>query len=368
MRLAIWSTSPPRDDSTCAELFRRQLDEVELAERLGIDQIWFYEHHLQPTAPVPSPNLLIAAAARTTRRIRFASMVNILPFRNPLLVAEEAAMLDNLTGGRLDMGIGRGLRPPEFDAFDVDQQQSREMFLESFDVIRRVWADENFVHRGKHWTVRKDAPLSPPLVQRPHPPFLVSAQSEESLRWAAQHDIPFAQIDSMVEQARYDQTLYRAVQTAHGHAPAPRLYLMREIYVGDSDARARADAQPYLLQYWQLWDRYTQFTESGRLPDSYDFWRRQAPMLHAMNFDQIVANDMVILGSPQTVANTILRLASQLDLMGLAMIFKLGAMPYDMVERSMMLFGEEVVPKIRAVLDRDAVVDGAVAAPALHLA
>jgi len=293
-------------------------------------------------------------------------MVNILPFRHPLLVAEEAAMLDNLTGGRLDMGLGRGLRPPEFGAFGFDQQQSREMFLESFDIIRRVWADENFVHLGKYWTVRKDAPLSPPLVQHPHPPFLVSAQSEESLRWAAKHDIPFAQIDAMVEQARHDQAFYREVQTAHGHMPARRLYLMREIYVGDTDAHARAEARPYLLQYWELWNRYTQFTRGGKLPDSYDFWRRHAPMLHSMSFDEIVANDMVILGSAETVANAILRLSGQLDLMGLAMIFKLGAMPYDMVERSMTAFGEKVVPRIRHVLDSNAAADRTAAAPALH--
>jgi alkanesulfonate monooxygenase SsuD/methylene tetrahydromethanopterin reductase-like flavin-dependent oxidoreductase (luciferase family) len=354
VRLAIWSTTTPRENSTHPEMFRRQLEEVALAERIGIDQVWFFEHHLQPTAPVPSPNLLIAAAAQRTIRIRFSSMVNILPFRHPLLVAEEVAMLDNLTGGRLDMGLGRGLRPPEFEAFGVDQQQSREMFLESFDIIRRVWADENFVHHGKYWKVRKEAPLSPPLVQCPHPPFLVSAQSEESLRWAAEHDIPFAQIDAMVDQARCDQELYREVQTAHGHRPVPRLYLMREIYVADTDALARAEAQPYLLQYWELWNRYTQFTRGGKLPDSYDFWRRQAPMLHAMSFDEIVAEGMVMLGSPETVANAILRLASQLDLMGLALIFKLGAMPYDMVERSMTAFGEEVVPRIRHVLDRDA--------------
>jgi alkanesulfonate monooxygenase SsuD/methylene tetrahydromethanopterin reductase-like flavin-dependent oxidoreductase (luciferase family) len=350
VRLAIWSTTTPRENSTHAEMFRRQLAEVELAERIGIDQIWFFEHHLQPTAPVPSPNLLIAAAAPRTRHIRFASMVNILPFRHPLLVAEEAAMLDNLTSGRLDMGLGRGLRPPEFEAFGVDQQQSREMFLESFDIIRRVWADENFVHHGKYWTVRKEAPLSPPLVQHPHPPFLVSAQSEETLRWAAEHDIPFAQIDSLAEQAQRDQGLYREVQTAHGHAPVPRLYLMREIYVGDSDDRARAEARPWMLQHWELWNRYTQFTRGGKLPDSYDFWRRQAPMLHAMSFEEILAHDMVLLGGPETVANAILRLASRLDLMGLAMIFKLGAMPYDMVERSMTAFGEAVVPRIHDLL------------------
>ena len=352
MRLAIWSTTTPRENSTHQELFRRQLDEAELAERIGIDQMWFLEHHLQPSA-TPSPNLMIAAASQRTQRIRFANMVNILPFRNPLLVAEEAAMLDNLTGGRLDLGLGRGLRPPEFEAFGIDQACSREMFIESFELICRIWADENFVHRGQYWKIAKNGPLSPPLVQRPHPPFLVSAQSEESLRWAAMHDIPFAQIDSLVDQARRDQTFYRDVQVARGYAPAPRLYLMREIYVAENEARARPEAEPYLLQYWDLWNRYTQFTRRGNLPDSYDFWRRQAPMLHGMSFEKIVANDMVLLGGPDAVANAILRIAGQLDLMGLTLVFKLGAMPYDMVERSMIRFGEEVLPRIRAVLDRD---------------
>ena len=142
---------------------------------------------------------------------------------------------------------------------------------------------------------------------------------------------------------------------------------MREIYVAESDARARAQAHPYLLQYWELWNRYTQFTRGGKLPDSYDFWRRQAPMLHAMSFDEILANDMVILGSAETVADTILRIAGQLDLMGLAMIFKLGAMPYDMVERSMTAFGREVVPRIRHLLNRTPANSHA-AAPALHIA
>jgi alkanesulfonate monooxygenase SsuD/methylene tetrahydromethanopterin reductase-like flavin-dependent oxidoreductase (luciferase family) len=155
-----------------------------------------------------------------------------------------------------------------------------------------------------------------------------------------------------VDQARRDQALYRDVQRASGHAGAPRLYLMREIYVAETDAQAHAEAKDYLLQYWQLWNRYTQLTDGGRLPESYGFWQRQAPMLHAMDFDEIVARDMVILGSPETVANTIMRLAGQLDLMGLAMIFKLGVMPYEMVEASMTAFGEAVMPKIRHLLGR----------------
>ena len=152
-----------------------------------------------------------------------------------------------------------------------------------------------------------------------------------------------------------DAALYREVQAEHGHTPAPRLYLMREIYVGESDARARAEAEPWMLRQWELWNRYTQFTRGGKLPESYDFWCRQAPMLHAMEFDEILAEDMVILGGPEPVANAILRLASQLDLMGLAMIVKLGAMPYDMVERPMTACGDEVMmPRIRDLLDCNA--------------
>lgn len=352
MKLAIWSTTAPRANSSHAEMYRRQIEEVELVDRIGFDQVWFYEHHLMPYGPAPSPNLLIAAAARTTKRVRFASMVNILPFRHPLQVAEEAAMLDNLTDGRFDLGLGRGLRPAEFDGFGVDQQQSRAMFLESFEIIRRIFADENFEHRGEYWSAKKTAPLSPPLVQRPHPPFLVSAQSEESLRWAAAHDIPFAQIDSLTEQARTDQELYRSVQIAHGHAPAPRLYLMREIYVGDSDEQARREGEPYLLQYWDIWNRYTQLSVGGQMPESYDFWRKQAPMLHAMSLDELIARDMVIMGGPEAVAAAIKRLAGQLDLMGLTLVFKLGSMPYDMLDRSIARFGAEVMPRIGGVLGR----------------
>src|SRR5262249_42171261 len=178
----------------------------------------------------------------------------------------------------------------------VNKGRGRDLSGGSFVIAGGVGVNKILPNQESTGRAKRAAPLSPPLVQRPHPPFLVSAQSEESLRWAAQYDIPFAQIDSMVEQAKRDQALYREVQTAHGHPPTARLYLMREIYVADTDTRASAEARPYLPQYWELWNRYTQFTQDGKLPDSYDFWRRQAPMLHAMSFDQIVANDMVILG------------------------------------------------------------------------
>jgi alkanesulfonate monooxygenase SsuD/methylene tetrahydromethanopterin reductase-like flavin-dependent oxidoreductase (luciferase family) len=351
MRYGIWSPTNPCDGVNHVDLYEQQLLEVELAEKLGFDHFWFYEHHVTVSGPIPSPNLMIAAAAMRTKRIRLGNMVNILPYRNPLIVAEEAAMLDTLTNGRLDMGIGRGLKPIEFDAFCVSQAHSREMFHESLAIIRKVWADETFDFHGKYFNVSKKTPLSPPLVQQPHPPFYVSAQSEESIRWAAEHDIPFGQIDALVEDCRRDQAIYKEVQRAAGHAPAPRLFLTREIFVGETDEKARAKALPYLLKYWELWGRYSQFTTDGRMPDDYDSWRKRAPLLAAMSFEQLIESGLVMIGSPETVARQIIRHQQELDIAVLACVFKFGRMPFKDVTESMKMFADHVIPLVAQRFD-----------------
>ena len=155
MKLAIWSTTTPRENSTHQEMFRRQLEEVELAERIGIDQIWFFEHHLSRRRRCPRPICL--SPPRHSHEPH--------PLRqhgqHPAVPASAAGRRGGGDARQsdqwaADMGLGRGLRPPEFEAFGIDQQQSREMFLEIFDIIRRVWADENFAYRGKYWTVRQE--------------------------------------------------------------------------------------------------------------------------------------------------------------------------------------------------------------------
>jgi alkanesulfonate monooxygenase SsuD/methylene tetrahydromethanopterin reductase-like flavin-dependent oxidoreductase (luciferase family) len=347
MKFAIWSPTNPRAGVSHVDLYRQQVREIEIAEELGFDHIWLYEHHVSPSGPMPSPNLMIAAAAYSTSRIRLGTMVNILPYRNPLLVAEEAAMLDVLTNGRLDMGIGRGLKPVEFDAFCVPQSQSREMFLESLSIIKRVWADENFAFAGKYFKVDKKTPLSPPLVQKPHPPLLISAQSEESLRFAAENDLPFAQIDALIEECERDQTYYRDIQVASGHAPSDRLFITREIFVADTDEQARREAYPHLVAYWDIWNRYTQFTKDGRMPDDYDVWRKRAPMLHAMKFDEVTERGLVMIGSPETVARQIIEHQRRLDLFAFAGVFKFGGMPFDMLIKSMRAFSAHVMPLVK---------------------
>ena len=221
MKFAIWDNFQPREGVSPTQHFEEHLREVEIAEECGFHHYWFLEHHLSPRSPLPSPSILIGLALARTSRIRIGNMVNILPFRNPIIMAEEIAMLDTISGGRVDTGVGRGLKPTEFDTFCLDQNNSREMLNESLEIMTRIWKDENFAFEGKHFSVNKTTPMAPSVVQKPYPPIFISAQSEESIRWAAENDIHFGQIDAPVDECRRDCDLYREIQIASGHKPTP---------------------------------------------------------------------------------------------------------------------------------------------------
>jgi alkanesulfonate monooxygenase SsuD/methylene tetrahydromethanopterin reductase-like flavin-dependent oxidoreductase (luciferase family) len=351
MEFAIWDTFHPRTGVAITQHYDQLFKEIALAEESGFQHYWFLEHHLNQNCPMPSPNLVIAAASRSTHRIRLGNMVNILPFRNPVILAEEIAMLDNLTGGRVDVGIGRGQNPREFHTFGLAHAASREMFLEAIKVMEAVWNQETFDFAGKYFQVNKTTAMGPPPVQKPLPLF-VSGQSEESLRWAAERNISFGQIDALPDECRRDCEFYRSVQVASGHAPSPKLFLTREIFVGETDAEARRDAYAYLLKYWDLWGRYAQFVRERRIPESDAHWRRRAPRLAAMSYDDLIENDLIFIGSPATVQDKIRKLAANLDVAVLACVFHLGGLEHEKVCRSMQLFAQEVMPNVMPTHDR----------------
>jgi alkanesulfonate monooxygenase SsuD/methylene tetrahydromethanopterin reductase-like flavin-dependent oxidoreductase (luciferase family) len=348
MEFAIWDTTGPRERVSTADLYRQHFEELALAEACGFHHYWFYEHHLSPTGPVPSPNLMVAAASQRTSRIRLGNMVTLLPVRNPLLVAEEMAMLDQMTGGRLDVGIGRGGKASEYQCFGLDTADSRARFQESFDLVRRIWADEMFEHEGPHFKVTKTTALSPVLVQRPHPPVYVTANSPESIRWAAERDFPFVQLDSMFEDCQRDTAFYRDIRRASGFAQHPRLCLTREVYVAPTDEQARREAKDYLMHYWNLWGRFTQFVKAGQVPASFESWYQRAPRLFAMSFEELIDAGLVLIGSPETVARQIRRHRDELDLAVFVCSFQLGGMPHDLVMGSLRAFGAEVMPRLAA--------------------
>src|SRR6266508_482099 len=190
------------------QIYAETLDQICLAERLGFSECWFAEHHLSDYSLLPSPNLLIAAASQRTERIRFGNYINVMPFHHPLRLAAEAAMLDNLTRGRFDFGIGKGVRPGEFQKLGVPFDQAAAMTEEATEIVLRAWTEESFSYQGQYWQVA-EASLRPRVYQRPHPPLHLVAPHVETVGRAGARGWPVAMHFSPTEVVERSVVSYR---------------------------------------------------------------------------------------------------------------------------------------------------------------
>jgi alkanesulfonate monooxygenase SsuD/methylene tetrahydromethanopterin reductase-like flavin-dependent oxidoreductase (luciferase family) len=161
------------------------IDYVIEADRLGLKQLFIVEHHFTGQGQVSASMTILAYLAARTRQIRLGTAVVVLPWHNPVLIAEQVATLDLLTGGRVDFGVGKGYRQAEFDGFCIPIEEATERFDEAMEVIRKAWtSDGRFSHHGKRWHY-DNVVVEPEPVQRPHPPLWLAAGSRDSVRRAA---------------------------------------------------------------------------------------------------------------------------------------------------------------------------------------
>ncbi|HEV8678358.1 MAG TPA: LLM class flavin-dependent oxidoreductase [Stellaceae bacterium] len=214
----VWTSgirTLPGDGRPLAALYRDHLEEAVLAEELGFDCVWASEHHFSPDAWNPSPFTFLAAVAARTRRVRLGTFVLLLPLHNPLRVAEDVAVLDNISQGRVDLGVGVGSSPEEFRTFGIPIENRLGRTFEALRVIERCFAGERFSHQGKYYTF-PDVHLTTLPVQRPGPPILVAAMGEQSVRWTARRGY------GMAAGAGRGHDAYLAGLRANGHDPATR--------------------------------------------------------------------------------------------------------------------------------------------------
>ena len=181
MRFGFFDQLPRADWQSERQRYQDILAQIEFGDELGFDTAWLGELHFIPSfSCLASPLMILAAAAQRTRRIRLGTAVTLLPLHNPVKMAEDAAALDVLSGGRLEFGVGRGATPIYFAGYNVPQEESRERFEESLQMILHAWTDERLTYQGKHFQV-KDLPLAPRPVQKPHPPIRIAANSPDTL-------------------------------------------------------------------------------------------------------------------------------------------------------------------------------------------
>jgi len=233
--------------------FRDYLDFNVEAEALGFHASFLVEHHFTGWNQVSATLMLLTCLAVRTTRLRVGSAVMVLPWHNPVLLAEQAATLDLVSGGRFDFGIGKGYRHSEFKGFQVLPEEAQARFDESVAVMTRAFtARERFSHRGRFWQF-EDIVVEPPPAQKPHPPFWVAAASAASIAKAAARGFnlildQYAAPEAIAERI----ALYRAERIAHGHGFDPmQVVVARQVYV----AKDRADADAALARQAQYTGR-----------------------------------------------------------------------------------------------------------------
>ena len=333
------------------DIIRNELTQVEWSEELGFDEVWFTEHHFIDYGLSVDPATLAAAAASRTRRVRIGLAAAILPFHHPLRLAEQMALVDILSDGRLDVGVGRGNRPAEFAGYRVPQQESRERFDETVDVMQRGWTEERFSYHGRFFSF-DDVRVIPKPVQRPHPPLYQVCVTKDGIEntalrgWPMLNSVLFGPVDQLVTNRDiYVNTLDKAGRTPGEIAALlSRWGVSRQIYVADTDARALEEAKAAEVWYQ---DSFRRFVIPERIEDAHPTlqpgFRAMADRLGKVTWEGLVAETLAF-GSPDTVARHIEHMRS----IGVGQILcwmNFGGLPQDKVRRSMELFAREVMPR-----------------------
>ncbi|HEY7492267.1 MAG TPA: LLM class flavin-dependent oxidoreductase, partial [Candidatus Tectomicrobia bacterium] len=190
MKFGIFYIVQWHESRTQEQALREALEQIELADQLGIDEVWLGEHHFSRHGLLSGLFSFAGHVAARTKHMRIGTAVSVLPFHNPIVVAEEAAMIDILSGGRLDFGVGSGYQRQEFAGLGVDVNEGRARFREALDVITRAWTEEKLTYHGT-FTQVDDLWVIPKPLQQPHPPLYIAVStSPASVEYAASRNIP----------------------------------------------------------------------------------------------------------------------------------------------------------------------------------
>ncbi len=225
-------------------VYERALERIEIMDQGGYHAVWLAEHHFNTYSVCPSTTLMGMHVASRTKRLRIGTAVTLAGFYHPLRLAEELALLDNLSGGRLDWGAGRGYDPTEFRAFGVRVEDSAARMRECVDIVLQAFGDGRFSHRGKNWQF-EDIEVLPKPRQKPHPPVWLAASSPESVQRAAEAGFSIL-MDPHSSHAEIGakKELYWKALAAHGHSPEGREFpTARMIAIAKTDAEAEAVAR-----------------------------------------------------------------------------------------------------------------------------
>lgn len=341
-------------DATPQEAIQQELERVRWAEELGFDGVWLREHHFTDYGFLPNTMVMAAHIAAMTRRIRIGSGIVTLPLHHPVRAVEDAALVDVLSRGRLDYGIGRGYQSVEFQGLGVPIDESRERCDEAIDLIIKLWTQSRVTHHGVHYHV-EDMKLQPKPVQQPHPPVYYAAISRDSVVHYAEMGIPFI-VDSTVTMSTLEglaSAWREAVAQRRGNqAPGVGPVAMRTVWVAPTNREARAYVEKAPQVRSTTYDpRLGPVKEDGSLARGYEYWRKEWHGRRVEHYDPAESwENRWVAGDIDRVIEGIKRV----ERMGYtAMIVGFGSDPAPIgqaeTRRRMELFAREIMPHFKKV-------------------
>ena len=328
-----------------ATLFDERLTFIQAADEAGFYCLHLAEHHQTPLNMVPVPGVFLGAVARATKRIRLGPLTYLLPLYSPLRLIDEICMLDHLSKGRMEVGVGRGVSPFELKFHKVDHDQSREIFTDAFHCIRAGLTTDTLTYSGKHYQY-DNVPIPMRPLQQPYPAFWYGSSGAEGSTWAGEEGLHFVTLGPTNFAKDNIDTYKTAFAKRGGRAVQPKpefsggtaIGVQRHIFVDETDEKVTLWAKPameaHLANINWIRNRHGVTATAARMKN-----------VRGTNFEECVAEGTVIAGSPATVHAEIERHMAQTGANYLLTYMFLGTMSLADAMRSLKLFSAEVMPK-----------------------
>ncbi|HLG72907.1 MAG TPA: LLM class flavin-dependent oxidoreductase [Chloroflexota bacterium] len=328
-------TYTPEVDGEIGDYMHRWLDLLVESEELGFDELWCNEHHFHSYGGIiPSTPMLLSALAQRTRRARLGTSIVVLPLHNPIEVAEQFAMVDLMSGGRVQLGVGRGFVTRDYEVFGIPVEEGQDRLTEGLDVILKAWQGGPMSHHGTYHHF-ENVDVWPKPEQSPRPPIFVACTSNpKSFEWVGQQGFNLLTVayGPGFQDVSALNDIYRSAWNAAGHpANGWAINTHYQVVVAETSAEAREICVPALI-------RYRQAVISSR--------RLLAPE-EPPDYERLLATSRIISGTPDECAQQLRAAQQQVGFTCADLMFYWAGIPYETARRSLHLFASEVMPKLR---------------------
>ncbi len=338
---------PEAETSNQGRIYHEAVEQIQYAEELGFDAVWLAEHHFTRFGIIPSAIPFATYVAAHTKTIRIGTGVSVLTFHNPIFMAEETAMLDVLSNGRLDFGVGRGQVVYEYNNFKVEYDSRTQRFQEIVDIILGLWSTPGFTYHGKYYSV-DDMTIAPVPVQRPHPPmYLAVSRTPGSVEVAVSRNLPvLTSANTPDEDVLGIRSLYFERCAAVGKRPLVEdMPFFRLTHVAEDEKQAREIPRASLTWVRDLNSLRRTLTGGSEIYMDLEHWRRTRTV-------QVPAYETELqttayFGTPEQLVQRLRWLQEKYHVQYFGADMGFGKMQHADVMRSMELFAREVMPKFR---------------------